>query len=53
MTLYNYFVMTVDSNPTRLEPKLLNSNRTVALASLDRAEGDSNLHRTADKYQST
>ena len=48
MTLYNCMVMTVDSNPTRHELKLLNSTRRVALATLYRAERENNLSRTAD-----
>lgn len=53
MTLYNYLVMSVVSYPTRCEPKLLNSPRSVALATLYRAEREKNLSRTADIYQST
>jgi len=53
MTSRNYLVMAVDSNPTRREPKLLNSPHRVALASLYRAERENNLGRTADKYQLT
>jgi hypothetical protein len=45
--------MAIASNPTRLESKILNSPRGVALAILDRAEGERNLRRTADKYQLT
>jgi len=45
--------MAVDSSPTRLEPKLLNSTCRVALASLDSAEGESNLRRSANKCRST